>query len=66
MNMGLLSVKVAASSNGQNTKTSLLLANVNQIFAAYNLFSAQKKDASRVLYNRKARADCANYEKGLY
>lgn len=43
MNIGLLSAKVAASSNGQNTKTSLLFANVNQIFAAYNLFSAQKK-----------------------
>lgn len=43
MNMELLSAKVAASSDGQNIKTCLLVANVNQIFAAYNLFSAQKE-----------------------
>ena len=39
-NMGLLSVKIAGSSDGQNTETFLLPANVNQIFAAYHLFSA--------------------------
>jgi len=39
-NMGLLSAKVTGSSDGQNTETSLLAVNVNQVFAAYNLFSA--------------------------
>lgn len=38
--MGLLSAKVAGSSDGQNTETSFLAANVNQVFAAYHLFSA--------------------------
>lgn len=39
--MGLLSAEVAGSTDGQNTETSLLPADVNQIFAAYNLFSAR-------------------------
>lgn len=39
-NMGLLSAKVAGSSDGQNTETYLLRADVNQILAAYNLFFA--------------------------
>lgn len=38
-NMGLLSAKVTGSGDGQNTETSLLPANVNQIFAAYHLLS---------------------------
>lgn len=39
-NMGLLSAKVAGSNDGRNTEASLLPAKVNQIFAAYHLFSA--------------------------
>lgn len=42
-NMGFLSAEVAGSGDRQNTETSLLAANVNQIFAAYNLFSACTK-----------------------
>lgn len=61
-NMGLLSAKVAGSSDGQSTETSLLLANVNQIFAAYNLFSACT-EMPAVFYKRKARKNHGNYEK---
>lgn len=38
--MGFLSANVVGSSDGQNTETSCLTDNINQIFAAYHFFSA--------------------------